>query len=212
MPSLPVYDISKKKVGSVDLNDAVFAAEVRPHLLNDAVRAQVAWKHEWKTANSRTRTEVKGTRKKVYRQKGTGQARHGDLKAPIFVGGGKAHGPKPRRVVHKINKKVMKSALVSALSMNQKQDRLFVIDKLELSKVNAKAVSQLKKSFNFPSVLVINSEDTAGEKAFNRSSKNVARIKTLKPEGINVFDILKYRYVVLSQKAAQKITERLANV
>ncbi len=212
MPSLPVYDISKKKVGSVELNDAVFAAEVRPHLLNDVVRAQIAWRNEWKTANAKTRTEVKGTRKKVYRQKGTGQARHGDLKAPIFVGGGKAHGPHPRRVVHKVNKKVMRTALIGALSMNQKQDRLFVVDKMELEKINAKAVGQFKKAFEFPSVLFVNSAETKGEKAFNQSSRNIAKVKTIKPEGLNVFDILKFRYVVLTKKAADKLTERLANV
>src|SRR5437764_6779250 len=118
MPSLPIYDINKKKIGNIDLNDAIFAAEIRPHLINEAVRAQIAWRYEYRTANSLTRTEVHGTRKKMFKQKGTGQARHGDAKAPIFVGGGKAHGPKPRRVRHKINKKVMRAALISALSLN----------------------------------------------------------------------------------------------
>ena len=111
MPSLPVYDMNKKKVGNVELNDAIFAGEIRPHLINEAVRTQIARRYEFRTANSKTRTEVHGTRKKMYKQKGTGQARHGDAKAPIFVGGGKAHGPKPRRVVHKMNKKAMRAAL-----------------------------------------------------------------------------------------------------
>jgi large subunit ribosomal protein L4 len=75
MPSLPLYDLSKKKVGNIDLNDAVFAGDIRPHLLNDAVRAQLAWKYEFKTANSRTRTEVQGTRKKVYKRHGSGTTR-----------------------------------------------------------------------------------------------------------------------------------------
>ena len=123
MPSLPLYDIAKKKVGQIDLSDAVFADEVKPHLINDAVRAQIAWWYEFRTANSKTRSEVSGTGKKMFKQKGTGQARHGDAKAPIFAGGGKAHGPKPRRVIHKINKKVMKAALRSTLTLNQKEDR-----------------------------------------------------------------------------------------
>src|SRR5215210_2602288 len=115
MPSLPLYDITKKKVGNVDLNDVVFGVEVKLHLLNTAVRAQIAWRYEYRTANSLTRTEVHGTRKKMFKQKGTGQARHGDAKAPIFVGGGKAHGPKPRRVFKKMNKKAMRAALISVL-------------------------------------------------------------------------------------------------
>lgn len=209
MPSLPVYDMSKKKVGNIELSDAVFAAEIRPHLLNDAVRAQVAWKHENKTANSLTRSEVKATGKKIYRQKGTGQARHGDIKAPIFVGGGKAHGPRPRRVVHKINKKAMKGALVSALSLNQKQDRLFIVDKLELKETSSKQAAALMKSFGLEKALVITSDDTDLEKSFKQSIVNVANVKCLRPEGLNVFDILKYRNLLISQKAVAKLTERL---
>jgi large subunit ribosomal protein L4 len=212
MPSLPLYDLSKKKVGNIDLNDAVFAGEIRPYLLNDAVRAQLAWKYEFKTANSRTRTEVQGTRKKVYKQKGTGQARHGDEKAPTFVGGGKAHGPKPRRVQHKINKKVMRAALVTALSLNQKEDRLFIVDKLELKKPSTKAAKDCLKAFDLDTVLVVNSGEAESEQFFNKSVKNLTKVKFLKPEGINVFDILKYKNLIISSKAAQKITERLTHV
>lgn len=212
MPSLPVYDMTKKKVGNVDLDDALFAGEVKPHLLNDAVRAQIAWRYEYRTANSLTRTEVHGTRKKMFKQKGTGQARHGDAKAPIFVGGGKAHGPKPRRVRHKINKKVMRAALISALSMNQKEDRLFVVDKLEVTKASTKAAAALVKAFGVTSVLFVNSDESDAEKHFNKSVRNVLKVKHLRPEGLNVFDVLKYRNVVISQKAAQKLTERLNHV
>lgn len=211
MPSLPVYDVNKKKIGNMDLNDAVFAAEVKPHLLNDAVRAQMAWWYEWRTANCRTRTEVVASGKKVYRQKGTGQARHGDIKAPIFVGGGKAHGPRPRRVTHKINKKVMRAALISALSQNQKLDKLFIVDKLELDKPSTKSVASALKAFGLKSALIVNSGEGDKEKNFNQSLKNLARVKHLRPEGINVYDILKYKNVILSQKAAKKITDRLAS-
>jgi large subunit ribosomal protein L4 len=211
MPSLPIYDVNKKKIGNMDLNDAVFAAEVKPHLLNDAVRAQMAWWYEWRTANCRTRTEVTASGKKVYRQKGTGQARHGDIKAPIFVGGGKAHGPRPRRVRHKINKKVMRAALISALSQNQKQDRLFIVDKLELDKPSTKSAQGYLKAFGLTSALIVNSGEGIKEKNFNQSLKNITRVKYLRPEGINVYDILKYKNVILSQQAAQKLTDRLVS-
>lgn len=214
MPSLPVYDVNKKKVGSIDLSDAVFAGEVKPHLINAAVRAQIAWKYERKTAQARTRTMVSGTRKKMYRQKGTGQARHGDNKAPIFVGGGKAHGPTPHIRTHKINKKVMRAALISALSLHQKEDRLFIIDKLELDKPNTKAVAQTLKSFiedKKAKTLFVNVGEAEGEKQFNLSARNLVKVKVLRPEGVNVFDVMKYPNVVISRKAAEKLTERLAN-
>ncbi len=212
MPSLPVYDMNKKKVGNIELNDVVFAGEVRPHLLNYAVRWQVAKKYEFRTANALTRTEVHGTRKKMFKQKGTGQARHGDAKAPIFVGGGKAHGPKPHRVVHKINKKVAKAALISALSMHQKEDRLFVIDKLELQKPSTKAVAKLIEALGLTTALFVNLPGEKGEMAFNVSGRNVEKVKLLRPEGVNVFDLLKYKNLVISQKAVLKLTERLTHV
>ena len=212
MASLPLYDIKKTKIGSVDLADSVFSVEVNPFLINEAVRTQIARKHEWKTANSRTRTEVHGTRKKIYRQKGTGQARHGDKKAPIFVGGGKAHGPRPRRVIHKINKKAMRAALTSVLTLNQKEDRLFVVDKLELKKQSTKDVAVWLKTFGLKSALIVNGADDDAEKNFNLSGKNIAKIKFIRPEGVNVFDVLKFKNLVLSQKAAKKLTERLSHV
>ncbi len=212
MPSLPLYDIAKKKIGQIDLSDAVFAGEVKPHLINEAVRAQMAWWYEYRTANSRTRSEVAGTGKKMFKQKGTGQARHGDAKAPIFSGGGKAHGPKPRRVKHKINKRVMKAALCSTLTLNQKEDRLFVIDKMSLEKVSSKAASQFMKNLGLKQALVVNGDESEAEKSFNQSLRNVKAVKLLKPEGVNVFDLLKYKNLVISQSAVRKLSERLTNV
>lgn len=212
MPSIPIYDMTKNKVGSVELSDSIFAAEVRSHLLNDAVRAQIAWRHENKTANSLTRTEVTASGKKIYRQKGTGQARHGDIKAPIFVGGGKAHGPRPRRVIHKINKKAMRAALVSALSLNQKQDRIFVLDKLELKKPSTKEAGKCMRAFGLEKALVVSTQDADLEKNFVQSMKNLRGVKCLRPEGINVFDLLKFKNLVISKAAIEKITERLSHV
>ncbi len=208
MVSRPVYDMQKQKVGNIELNDAIFAAEVRSHLIHDAVRAQIAWHYEHRTANSLTRSEVSGTRKKMFRQKGTGQARHGDAKAPIFVGGGKAHGPKPRMVHYKINKKVMRAALISTLSMYQKNDQLLIVNKLSLDKCSTKGVSAVLKSFGIQKALFVNENNDAGQRAFNRGSRNVPCTKVLRPEGLNVFDILKYKNLIISEVAMPKITER----
>ena len=212
MASVPVYDIAKKKVGTVELRDEIFGGVVKAHLLNDAVRAQIAWRYAEKTANSRTRTEVHGTRKKMYKQKGTGQARHGDAKAPIFVGGGKAHGPRPRFVNHKLNKKAKRAALISALSQKHKEDCLFVVDKLEIEKPSAKAVAKCLKSFGFEKALFINSSNEGAAGTFNRSARNVGGIKILRPEGVNVFDLLKHKNLVVSKTAIEQITERLSRV
>ncbi len=210
MLSLPLYDMSKKKVGNVDLSDEVFAAEVRPYLLNDAVRYQIAKRYEYRTANSLTRTEVHGTGKKMFKQKGTGQARHGTAKAPIFVGGGKAHGPRPRRVQRKLNKKVRRAALISALSLNQKSDRLFVVDKLELKKLSSKTASECLKAFGVTTALVVNSNKAEAEMHFNRSVCNLEKVKFIAPEGMNVFDVLKYKNVIISKSAVQQLSERLS--
>lgn len=212
MPSLPIYDLNKQKVGTIDLSDAIFAAEVKPHLLNEAVRVKIARKYEFKTANSLTRTEVQATGKKMYKQKGTGQARHGDAKAPIFVGGGKAHGPKPRRVQKKMNKKARKGALISALSWLQQHDRLFVVKEMVLPNVSTKAVAKTMEQFGLTKTIFVNSAETKEENQFNSSAKNIPEVKVLAPEGLNVFDILKYGNLLVSSTAAKKVTERLSHV
>lgn len=210
MPTLPVYNLDNKKVGTVELDDRVFAGEMKPHLVNDAVRAQIAWRYEFRTANCRTRSEVKGTRKKVYKQKGTGQARHGDMKSPTFVGGGKAHGPKPRIVRHRINKKVMRQALISALTARQREDRIFVVDGMGLKAPSTKAVAKALKAFGVDKALVVNGAQTAEEQHWNRSVKNVGGTKLLKPEGVNVFDLLKFPALVISKSAVEQLTKRVS--
>lgn len=209
MLSVPVYDLKKQKVGSIELSDTIFGVTPKPHLLNEAVRAQVAWKYSRKTAKCRTRTEVTGTRKKMYKQKGTGRARHGDAKASIFVGGGKAHGPVPRIVNHKINRKVMRQALLTALTLSQQGDRLYIVESMSCKKPSTKLAVQFGQAFNATKGVLVNCGDTPEEMAFNLSVKNTEGFKVLKPEGLNVFDILKFQTVFISRKAAEKLSERL---
>lgn len=211
MLSVPVYDLKKQKVGSIELSDSVFGVAPKPHLLNTAVRAQVAWRYANKTAMCRTRTEVSGTRKKMYKQKGTGRARHGDAKAPIFVGGGKAHGPVPRIVSHKVNKKVMRSALLTALTLSHQNDRLFVIESMTSKKPSTKLIVACSEAFKTKQALFVNCAETAEEMAFNKSIENATGFKIIRPEGVNVFDILKFQTLFISRKAAEKLTERLTH-
>ncbi len=212
MPSLPLYNLKKSKVGTVELDDAVFAGEIHAHLINQAVRTHIAKYYEYKTANSLTRSEVKATRQKVYKQKGTGQARHGNSTAPIFVGGGKSHGPRPRRDSFKTNKKVMRAAMISALSQLQKEDRIFIVDSLAMDKFSTKAVAETMKTFGLQSALVVNEPGKDAEKRFSKSSRNLKGFKSLATQGVNIFDLLKYKNLFLSQDAAKKLTERIKNV
>jgi len=209
MPSVTVYDLDRNKVGTVELIDSVFAADVKPHLINMAVRAQVAKRYAHKVANSMTRTEVQATGKKIYKQKGTGQARHGDIKAPIFVGGGKAHGPRPHVASYKINKKVMRAALLSSLSLHQKEDRVIVVDKMELPKPNTKGISKALSQFGLEKALIVNMKDKPEQVSFNTSAKNIRNVKFVSPEGVNVFDLLKYKHLFISKEAISKLMERL---
>ena len=211
MPTLPVYDLSKKKVGSIELSDAIFAAEPKIHVLNSAVRQHFAKKYERKTANTLTRSEVAGKTQKAYKQKGTGQARHGAETAPIFVGGSKAHGPRPHIARKKMNKRQAQSALIQALSLAQKEDRLYVVQKFELDKHSTKGVISGFKAFGVKKALVVNPNGEAKEQFYNRSTHNIYGVKVLPPEGVNVFDILKYQTVFISEQSAKALTERLSN-
>lgn len=211
MLTVPVYDLKKQKVGNVEFSDDVLGITPNPHLLNIAVRAQAAWKYARRTAQCRTRTEVSGTRKKMYKQKGTGRARHGDAKAPIFVGGGKAHGPVPHIVRYKVNRKVMRGALKTALTLCYQGDRFFVVESLKCSKPNTKLVLDCSKAFKTTMGLFVNGADTAEEKSFNLSVRNALGFKHIRPEGLNVFDILKFQNVFISRKAAEMLSDRFKN-
>ncbi len=209
MPLSTLYNLKKEKVGTINLPDNMFDLQADPFIINYAVRGNIARKYILKTAKAKTRSEVKGTTAKVYRQKGTGRARHGALTAPIFVGGGKAFGPQKRIRSYKTNKKLMSKAILSLLSTYNREERFFIIDKLEFDKCSTKeAVSFLSKVLNLNSALVINDSENEGEKNFNKSISNIAWAKQIPPQKINVFDLLKYKNLVCSSKAADKIMER----
>lgn len=206
MATVNVINIQGKKVGTAELSDAIFNAPVKEHLLWEVVVSQLAARRRG-TASTKTRAEVRGAKKKVYRQKGTGNARHGTIRAPIYVGGGRAHGPKPRSYAQRTPKKVRQGALISALSLRNREEKLVVFDNLDLKTIKTKEVAEMLKKLGVESGLFV---DDKGNEVLIKSVRNLAKAKYLAPEGLNVYDVLKYKTLLVTQKGIQHLEERLS--
>jgi len=201
MATVTIYDQDKKQVGELELADGVFNTEVREYLLHDMVRYQLAARRQG-TAATKNRSAVAGGSKKPYRQKGTGNARQGTIRAPHFVGGGVAFGPSPRSYSFKLNRKVKKLALRSALSVRFQGEKLVVINKITLDKVSTKSFDQLLKRFDVEGTLVVIDQSDPNVEL---SARNLRNVKVLRAEGVNVYDILKYPNLVLTEAAVAEI-------
>jgi large subunit ribosomal protein L4 len=200
-----VTTLDAKKAGTVELSDAVFGLEPRADILQRMVRYQLA-KRRSGTAHIKNRSEINGTTAKVYRQKGTGRARHGSKKAPIFRGGGKAFGPKPRSHAIDLPKKVRALALKYALSAKAKSDRLIVIDSCELKAAKTKGLKSRFVKLGFGSVLII--DGAAVHEGFARAARNLPEVDVLPVQGINVYDILRHEKLVLTKAAIEVLEAR----
>lgn len=205
MAKIDVFNLKREKVGELDVADEVFAVEVKEHLLHEVVTAQLASRRAG-TSAAKERAAVSGTKKKMYRQKGTGRARHGALRAPIFVGGGRAHPPKPQDWSYRPPRGVRIGALKSALSMLLKEGRMTVVDKIELSEIKTKAlVAVLSDLQATAKTLVV---DDKGNENLRLSIRNVSESQFLPPEGVNVYDLLRHDHLVLSQEAVKALEAR----
>ena len=202
---IEVKNQSGKAVGSIDLDDSVFAAEVHEHILWEVVKWQLA-KRRAGTASTKRFGEVRGSGKKIWKQKGTGQARHGARKAPIFVGGGSVKGPKPRSYDYQLPKRTRKLALRAALSLRASEHKLVVVDQLDvkgpkqLSKQVAATLATLGGRDG--KTLVVDAKTNTN---LVRGAQNLARSQWLAPEGLNVYDILRHDTLVLTQAAAKAV-------
>jgi large subunit ribosomal protein L4 len=204
MAKIDVKNLTGKSVGSIDLDDAVFGAEVHEHLLWEAVKWQLA-KRRAGTASTKRMGEVRGTTKKIWKQKGTGQARHGARKAPIFVGGGSVFGPKPRDYEYDMPRKAKKAALRAALSLRASEQKLVVLDNFSTDG-KTKSVATAIKALGGNKTLLV---DAKTNENLVRGAKNLAASQWLAPEGLNVYDILRHDTLVLTQDAAKAVTEAL---
>jgi large subunit ribosomal protein L4 len=202
---IDVYNLSHDKVGSVELDDAVFGTEVKEHLLYAAVRYQRA-KARAGTHKAKERAEVRGGGRKPWRQKGTGRARQGHTRSPQWRGGGVVFGPRVRSHAFKLNKKVRALALKSALSRRAQENALVVLDGFELAEPKTRQVADFMKRFELADILLVAPRNETLEK----SARNLASVTLLPPEGLNVYDVLRRRTLVLTQAAVEAVTTRLS--
>jgi large subunit ribosomal protein L4 len=200
-----VYNLKREQVGEIELSDEVFGADVKEHLFYEVVKAQLASRRAG-TKATKERSAVSGSTKKLYRQKGTGRARQGSLRAPHHPGGGVAHALEPQDWSYRPPRKVRIGALKSALSLFAKQDRLIVLDSLELPEIKTKAlVDALGALKADKKALVV---DTAGNEKLVKSIRNLEHHQFLPPEGVNVYDLLRHDHLVVSKEAAKALEAR----
>jgi large subunit ribosomal protein L4 len=206
MPTVDIFNLKRDKVGSIDLPDAVFGVEVRENLMHEVVTAQLASKRAG-THAGKERAGVRGSTHKIYKQKGTGRARHGGIRAPNFVGGGRAHPPKPQDFSRRAPRRVRVAALKSALSLLVKEGRLTVVENFELEAIKTKVLAGILEVLKPEQrrTLVVDGKDNEN---LRLSIRNLDRNLFLPPEGVNVYDLLRHDHLVLSKQAVEQLTAR----
>lgn len=205
MSTVNIVNTKNESVGEFELNDEVFNREVKEHILHEVVRMQRAARRAG-TACTKTRVEVRGGGRKPWRQKGTGRARAGTRTSPIWRGGGVTFGPKPRDFSFKLNRKVKKQAVSMALSARFQEGNLIVIDDFSMDQIKTKAFVDTMKVLNIENGIIVS--DAAQENLF-KSSRNVNGYKVITSEGLNVYDILLHKKVILVQPVIESLEKRL---
>ena len=202
---IDIVNVEGKKVGSADLDDAVFGAKVKDYLLWEIVKAQQAARRAG-THDTKTRDEVRGGGKKPYKQKGTGNARQGSSRAPNHVGGGKVFGPHPRSYEYTVPKKVKRAALASALSLRAQEKKLIIVDVLAFEAPKTKRLAGILKVLGADRAIVV---DGKGNTNLLKSGRNLPKTKVLAPEGLNVYDILNHTSLVIAAGAVKEVEARV---
>ena len=208
MAQIDLYNLSREKVGEVELKDEVFNGPVKPHLFYEVVKWQLA-KRRRGTASTKTRAEVSGGGRKPWRQKGLGRARAGSIRSPLWRGGGVVFGPKPRDYSYPLPKKVRKAALRSALSLRYKEGKLTILDGFDLGQIKTKLFVEAMEKLGLKGEKVLIVTDGKDE-ILEKSARNVPWAKVLRCEGLNVYDVLNYHHLLILKSALPKIEERLA--
>ena len=196
-----VFNIENKKVAQVDLNDSVFGAEVNEAIIYDVVKMQLASRRSG-TASTKTRSDVSGGGKKPWRQKGTGRARAGTTRSPIWRGGGIVFGPHPRDYSYSIPKKVRKKAIISALSMKFKENKMLILKDFPMEKISTRIFKGVFDLFSLKKALFVLDDNNA---VLLKSSRNLKNVKMIRSEGINVYDILNHEHLILLEPSVKKI-------
>lgn len=207
MPTAVLYNMQGENIGNIELNEAVFGQEVHKTVLHEAVVNYLANQRQG-TQSTKTRTEVRGGGIKPWRQKGTGRARQGSIRAPQWKGGGVALGPKPRDYSYRLNKKVKRLAIKSALSAKAQENEIIVIDGLKMDEIKTKTMAELLKKIGADTKTLI----VTKESDFNvyRSAKNIRDVEVTHVGAMNTYEILKAHKFVASKDAIERIEEALA--
>lgn len=207
MATIDVVNLENQKAGSLDLSSAVFESAVKPHLYHAEVRRQLAERRSG-THSTRNRALVSGGGAKPYRQKGTGRARQGTIRAPQFAGGGVVFGPVPRGYGHKLPKKVRRAALLSALSQRVGESALTVVESLELSDYSTRRMAEILSALGLggETTLIVIDEPNAVVEA---SARNLPGVSVIRSEGVNVYDLLRHAKIVMTRAAVERLQQRL---
>jgi large subunit ribosomal protein L4 len=205
MAKIDVINLQGKKVGTIDVDDSIFATEVNKHLVWEAVRHHRA-RQRAGTASTKGRAEVRGGGRKPWRQKGTGRARVGSIRTPLWKGGGTVHGPKPRSYDYPMPKKMRKGALRSILSQRLQNDRLKVVDELNPPEPKTKAFVSTAQALGFDNALFVDSRDN---EMLCRVTNNVPTMHVIDHYALNPYDLLRYKTIVFSKAAIETVNEAL---
>lgn len=206
MPKVDVYNGKNESISKVDLSPGVFDVEIKEHLYYDVVKMQLANRRKG-TASTKSRSEVSGGGKKPYRQKGTGRARAGTIRSPLWRGGGIIFGPKPRDYSYKVTKKVRKTALRSALTQKLKEGKLLIVDDLGIDEIKTRKFVDVMTALGFTQGLVVVAEP---DRNLMLSARNVSGVKVLPAVGLNVYDVLRYDTLVIKKDAVDVIEKALS--
>ena len=206
MAKLNVIDLEGNGVEEIEVSDAVFAAEVKEHLLWEVVRWQRA-KRRAGTAKTKERNEVHGTHAKMFKQKGTGRARHGSSRVNVFRGGGQVHGPRPRDYGFSVNKKARAGALRSALTVRASEGNLLVIRDFSIPESKTRNLAAALVKLNAKQALLV---DGSSNESLARSARNLADAQHIAPEGLNVYDILRFPKLLMSESSLRAVEARLS--
>lgn len=206
MALIDVHNVRGEKVSQRELKDEIFSISVREDILHQAVRGQLAGSRRG-SASTKSRSKVKASGSKIWRQKGTGRARAGAASSPLRRGGGVVFGPLPRKYSFKTNKKVRRAALRMALADKFNTGQLIVVDDFHLEDIKTKAFSEVLKKLDVENVLIVTEQP---DENLERSSRNIRKVKLLRAEGLNVYDILCYEHLLFVEPALGKVEEALA--
>ena len=205
MAVVDIVNSTGDKVSQIDLRDEIYNVPVKSSVLHEVVTMQLAGKRAG-SASVKHRSDVRGSQRKLFRQKGTGRARRGNIKSPLLRGGGVAFGPDPKSWAYKVPKKVRRQALKMALSSKLQDDAILVLDALDLEQIKTRALVDVTDNLNVENVLIVT--ENKNEK-LELSSRNIPNVKVLRCEGLNVYDILKYKTLVLLEASVKGIEGRL---